>query len=193
MDTDIPMMDDGANGAAVPDTEQLLAQLGQDDPRMAALCRFLVQRQNDATQAVVSAAPVAETVSDDDALAQLQARHERLREIAHAMRRELHALRDRDAITAAALGACQDCWGSDSDCPQCHGRGRPGCYRPDPALYARTVAPAVRRLSRRPQAGQTVQAGPSAMAASTHDSDSDHPLHHHPVRAAGGFVAGLPD
>lgn len=133
----------GAGFDAAPDAATLLAQLGQDDPRMAALCRFFVERQAQAAQAPpdTAASPV-----DGDVLAQLEARLERLRGIARAMKAELHVLRDRDAMLAAALGACDACWGRDAGCGQCAGRGHTGASLPDAPLYARFIAPAVRHL-----------------------------------------------
>lgn len=53
-------------------------------------------------------------------------------------------LSDRDALLAAALGACE-CWGDDSDCAVCGGDGVSGWTEPDDELYATYVRPAVRR------------------------------------------------
>lgn len=55
------------------------------------------------------------------------------------------ALADHWLLLAGALGACA-CWGRDPGCPSCAGDGGPGWERPDPALYAEFVAPAVRRM-----------------------------------------------
>lgn len=130
---------------ALPDADALLAQLGQDDPRMAALCRFFVQRQ---AQVAQDAAATCEDAlhADAAAVAQVEARLERLRGIARGMHAELRVLRERDAVLAAALGACAACWGEDPACAECAGHGRPGAALPDAPLYARVIAPAVRHL-----------------------------------------------
>lgn len=60
--------------------------------------------------------------------------------------RELADLRTVNDTAAAALGACQVCWGGDPGCPVCAGRGRPGFAEPDPELFRKLVAPAVRRM-----------------------------------------------
>jgi hypothetical protein len=52
------------------------------------------------------------------------------------------ALADRMVLLVAALGACE-CWGEDSDCTECSGRGSAGWMPPDPALYDEYVRPAV--------------------------------------------------
>lgn len=165
--------------AAMPDATDLLAQLGDGDPRMAALCRYFAQRQATAEAAVEmpdedAPEPRASGV-DPAAHDALQAEHARLQRVLAAMRRDLRVLRDHNARVAAALGACEACWGRDAACPHCAGRGRPGAESPDDALYARLVAPAVRRL--RHDAG-------------LHDA---RPHFIHPDRAAGSAVAGSLD
>ena len=56
---------------------------------------------------------------------------------------ELHA---RNETLAAALGACDRCWGDDPQCPDCDGHGAPGAAVPDRALFRALVAPALSRL-----------------------------------------------
>ena len=60
--------------------------------------------------------------------------------------RELADLREVNDTLAAALGACRVCWGGDGTCTTCQGRGGSGSRLPDPELFKRLVAPAVRRL-----------------------------------------------
>ena len=59
---------------------------------------------------------------------------------------ELERLQEINDILAAALGACEFCWGDDPECEICHGRGGPGSRRPDRDLFERLVTPALRRL-----------------------------------------------
>jgi hypothetical protein len=56
-------------------------------------------------------------------------------------------LSDRNVVLAAALGACDDCWGRNVDCPICDGAGAPGWVLPDEHLYASYVHPAVRAVT----------------------------------------------
>jgi hypothetical protein len=55
-------------------------------------------------------------------------------------------LADRDAVLAAALGACH-CWGRHADCSLCQGTGTPGWMLPDEQLFASYVRPAVKAIS----------------------------------------------
>lgn len=54
---------------------------------------------------------------------------------------------NRNTVLAAALGACNNCWGTRVDCPICDGAGKPGWVVPDPQLYASYVHPAVRAFT----------------------------------------------
>jgi len=67
---------------------------------------------------------------------------------------EIEALRTRNDMIAAALGACHVCFGEDAWCLNCGGAGKAGSVRPEPVAYARFVKPLLRRL--RP-AGNGVQ------------------------------------
>jgi hypothetical protein len=73
-----------------------------------------------------------------------------LRAQAESMFIELQRLRDLSCDLAAALGACPMCWGGDTDCRSCHGRGGPGFSVPEPELFVKYVVPAARmwRLQR---------------------------------------------
>lgn len=59
---------------------------------------------------------------------------------------ELERLRNRNELVAAALGACDRCFGDDDSCPVCGGEGRPGWEPPDRRLFAEIVGPALERL-----------------------------------------------
>jgi hypothetical protein len=103
------------------------AVLGQDvdaDPT-ALLTQYLLQRQT----------PDDEDGDEDDPLNAGE-------------RAELEDLRRRNEIFAAAVGACEVCWGDDPACPICGGEGRPGWAEPSRGLFAEVAGPALRRLRR---------------------------------------------
>jgi hypothetical protein len=58
--------------------------------------------------------------------------------------------RSRAAATvrfvAALVGACPICLGEDDDCPECGGRGKPGCRQPDGEALIVWIARPLRRL-----------------------------------------------
>ena len=86
---------------------------------------------------------------------------------------EAEALRERNDILAAAVGACHLCWGEDAGCRGCHGRGSPGARRPERVAFRRYITPALRRLQEVPISpgreggGEHVGAG-AASAVPTH-------------------------
>jgi hypothetical protein len=127
-----------------PTIAELATQLGHSDPRMAMLAQVLARRAEAAAAREEEPDPVR-----PERRAQAVGR---LRQLAESMYRELDHLRGRVGELAAALGACSACWGEAPDCPECGGRGTPGCYPPDRVLFRRLVVPAVRRLPGRPTA-----------------------------------------
>jgi hypothetical protein len=58
---------------------------------------------------------------------------------------ELTTLRARHQALASATGACPSCFGEDSSCERCHGRGVPGSRAPEPTQFRKYVLPAMKR------------------------------------------------
>ena len=104
----------------------MLGQDGDADPT-ALLTQYLLQRQT---------ADDDETDDDEDDV------------LTSPERAELEDLRRRNEIFAAAVGACEICWGDDPACPICWGDGRPGWAEPNRGLFAEVAGPALRRLRR---------------------------------------------
>lgn len=69
--------------------------------------------------------------------------------------RELRDLRQVNDTLAGALGACRVCWGGDTGCDVCGGRGRAGFAKPDLELFDELVAPALRRVLTMRRAGRS--------------------------------------
>jgi len=65
----------------------------------------------------------------------------------NAERLHYREISNRNTLLAAALGACNNCWGTRADCPVCDGAGTPGWVLPDPQLFASYVHPAVRAFT----------------------------------------------
>lgn len=143
-----------AGGGEVNVQELLLSQLGDTeddaDPTVGLIARYLAQSQTEQEE--------SETSPDEDeffdspselekARSEERARSfRRLRQMMEQMYEELEALRERNDILSAALGACYLCWGEDFDCPVCSGTGQPGFSMPDRSLLVQLVTPAVQRL-----------------------------------------------
>lgn len=147
--------DSGAESG--PTVQDLLAQMGEVDPRMNVITKILARRQMEAQEKAPSFEEDEDGVIDGEAVESSQQSierrqwSERLRRMATAMYGELEQLRERNDTLAAALGACYLCWGDDVLCEVCHGRGRPGALFPDPELFAQYVAPAMRQAQRQPR------------------------------------------
>lgn len=62
------------------------------------------------------------------------------------LRAELADLREVNDTLAAALGACQYCWGGDEECAMCEGQGSAGWRMPHARLFEELVVPAIHRV-----------------------------------------------
>ncbi len=112
----------------------LLADLARKNPGLAWLPQMLaMQRQAAATSQPTAAsddqsAAEAEIAALRDALAQAEARIDKLVVLNRRLVAELEAARERVADVAATVGACGLCWGEDPRCRSCRGRGKPGLF-----------------------------------------------------------------
>lgn len=147
---------DGAATAGTPDpgvlVQQMLADAGASDPRMAMVAQLLAGRQASSASGDDPRGEELATLAAQ--LAEAEARIEAMKRDGRRLIHAHQACRDRLGQLAAALGACGLCWGDDSNCPSCRGRGRPGMVRPDVELRARLLGP-------RPQTAQPAHPGPN--------------------------------
>lgn len=119
-----------------PRMSEVLAQLGEADPRMALLAKYFAQRETEQSD------------DEEDPPVEAERRREsfeRLQRILKRLYAELEELRQRNDGLAAALGACYLCWGENPECDLCAGTGVPGSRAPDEILLSHYVTPAVRR------------------------------------------------
>jgi hypothetical protein len=169
-----------STGGGTPNVQELLAQLAQRNPTLAALTQQMSGAAN--TSAAPPAAIEGEVVEvpEDSPMTMDQHEIEELR--AHSQRQdgEIAALRDRVDRCAAALGACGACWGTDPACRACRGHGRPGFAKPDETLFEEMILPAVRTL-RSLRGGAAPQGRPHAVRQATaiHEANTARAIDHH--------------
>jgi hypothetical protein len=139
----------------IPDPQQLFAQFGGGNPLLSALGKHFTEIQSNGsghtTGSIIDVEPQAENEEAIDRSNELSEKAStdavnELREDVKVLSAELKALRDRNDLLAATLGACCLCWGQDPECRFCRGRGRPGFTLPDEAHIGEFVLPAIQRL-----------------------------------------------
>jgi hypothetical protein len=118
--------------------QQMIADAGSADPRMAMVAQLLASQQAAIT------APEDDERSEEIAamtlrLAEAEATIEAMKRDGRRLIHAHQACREQLGQLAAALGACGLCWGEDSSCPSCRGRGRPGMVRPDIELRTKLL------------------------------------------------------
>ena len=116
---------------------------GSDTDGTAALVAQLLSQSD----------PAEPDAQSDDEITELRRELRALRGRLADARSELDVLRLRNDQLAASLGACYLCFGSDFECPNCAGQGRPGWIQPDAGLYEQLIAPVSER--RLDEAGAT--------------------------------------
>lgn len=133
--------------------QELLASLAQTNPQLSAIIERMNAANSSAEAATLEAAevtaehdrPSARQEYYEDAEEAAFTMTQELRSQAEALTAELAVYRERVDQCAAALGACALCWGADTACRACRGRGLPGFTLPDELLFEEMVVPAVRR------------------------------------------------
>jgi hypothetical protein len=73
----------------------------------------------------------------------------RARHTIRALREDLSTADTMLRYVAEVFGACETCWGRDSSCPRCTGRGTPGSSVPLEEELLTWVVPALQRLGLR--------------------------------------------
>ena len=146
----------GAGGNPIQDPSQLLSQLGNGNPLVAALSKHFAATQTNGSAPQLTS-PVIDVEPEPEGCEPVaQNGHGRngkavetsdeLREEIQALHTEIKTLRERCDLLASTVGACCLCWGQDPDCRACRGRGKPGYAIPDEELFGKFVLPAMRVL-----------------------------------------------
>lgn len=140
-----------------PTMQELFLELSEDNPQLQGVARYLelcqqsVAEDDDADPGEPEEPDEPEASPPSSAMPRAE-----LVQLLRNLFDEVEELRERNDSLAAALGACYLCWGQDPSCPRCHGGGSPGALRPDRMLFARWIAPALRRWRHgRPGASET--------------------------------------
>lgn len=131
-----------------PLIEQFLQQRLGGDPQMQTLLAMMQSQQ--ITEAEIVEGPPAPYVSgtsvSEEKLEKAHQHIHRLKKRLLELETYLSELEAADEELAHALGACIYCWGEDTQCRSCRGRGVPGSQEPDPILFKQLILPAVRRM-----------------------------------------------
>ena len=152
------LMEAMANGGRSPDfatvAESLSGRRGKGDPRLAVLLE-LMRASQPPPEPPPAPSPAPSPSRAQARIAALRVPTDQaegggspvppaaiVEAMGQALQAERDELRRRNTVLAAALGACELCWGDDRACPSCAGTGAPGTLEVDPELFERYVRPA---------------------------------------------------
>ena len=132
--------------------EQLISQYGADNPRFQQMLAMMQQQQSNAAQqeeiGIAENPPSSverELATFKNRLAKATSKIRHLTAEVEELNEGLDAMVRFSEDLANAVGACTFCWGEDPACRACRGRGKPGVFEPDKALFERFVLPAWHR------------------------------------------------
>lgn len=123
--------------------QQLLEQQARDNPQLQAMMALMEQMK--AGNSEKESRAERELIACRTRLSKAASRIKQLTEEVEELLEEISALEHFEEDLSQALGACTFCWGEDPTCRGCRGRGKPGSFEPDPALFEKFVLPAFRR------------------------------------------------
>lgn len=127
--------------------EQLISQYGGDNPRFQQMLAMMQQSKAAQSEAIEEEEPPIERelAAYKNKLSKAVSKIRQLTSEVEELNEGLNAMVQFSEDLAHAVGACTFCWGEDPSCRACRGRGKPGVFEPDSALFERFVAPAWHR------------------------------------------------
>jgi len=135
----------GASGESIINTFLSQAQIPAEQKSLVNLLMSMNDNQANTGQVFDVDSEIDELDDDESFYDTAQPQQSKVSDI-RQFRQELNDLRDVNDTVAAALGACPVCWGGDTGCEECQGKGYSGSARPDAQLFKELVLPAVRRM-----------------------------------------------
>ncbi|MCW8934383.1 MAG: hypothetical protein OQK98_06640 [Gammaproteobacteria bacterium] len=135
----------GASGESIINSFISQAQIPAEQQSLLNLLMSMSDNQTATGQVFDVDSELDELDEDESFYGTAQPKKSKVSDI-RQFRQELNDLRDVNDTLAAALGACPVCWGGDTGCEECQGKGYSGSARPDAQLFKELVLPAVRRM-----------------------------------------------
>lgn len=121
-----------ATGVDPADWSARLEAAGTSNPWLALMGEMMQQREAEAQEA--------------SELTDCRQRLGRAREVIGRLRQEMEAAHAIVNYISQVFGACPRCWGQDTTCRQCDGRGVPGAFAPQEDELLAWAEPALNRL-----------------------------------------------
>jgi hypothetical protein len=106
----------------------LLDKIGQGDPKLGMLVEFLKKRNAD----------------HESEAAEIEKSRKKIESKILHMERDYQILFERNNLLAKALGACDECWGTEEEC-KCGGSGRVGTQFPNRELFNELIVPVLEK------------------------------------------------
>jgi hypothetical protein len=131
--------------------DTLLTQMETQRPELSDSLKML--REFNRTRQDSQGTVAVDARTDDQHIRDLEALLEKQRNINKDLLKQYERIKDNYQLLlghmdemACATGACPECWGEDSSCAYCRGKGRPGYYLPDQQHFEMYIKPVIQKI-----------------------------------------------
>jgi len=127
--------------------EAYLKLLKEQNPEMAKYIELMQpMMENNETESTVDVPFI--DVELENKINKLKKINQKLFTIIEGLKSQLEFELIQNDDLAKAIGACTECFGDNSDCPECFGTGKPGSNVPDFILFNKYVNPAIQKYNK---------------------------------------------
>lgn len=127
--------------------EAYLKLLKEQNPEMAKYIELMQpMMENNETESTVDVPFI--DVELENKINKLKKINQKLFTIIEGLKSQLEFELIQNDDLAKAIGACTECFGENSDCPECFGTGKPGSNVPDFILFNKYVNPAIQKYNK---------------------------------------------
>ncbi len=133
------------------DFDTLITQMTAQRPELADSLKLMKEFSKKQSEEKEEPAVVAH--SDSEHIKELETLLEKQKAINRNLLKHFEHIKDNYSMLmgqvdemAQATGSCPECWGEDSSCKYCRGRGKPGYYFPDEQLFDCYIKPVIQKL-----------------------------------------------
>jgi hypothetical protein len=113
--------------------EQLMQKMLAERPDLAPFAELFEKQEETPSEEAPATAEIQK----------LEVRNKQLQAKVRRLESELDQLLDFEDVLAKALGACEECWGENTRCTVCRGKGVPGYFLPEKELFMKYIKPAL--------------------------------------------------
>lgn len=136
------------------DIENMIAQQSQSNPKMKFLLDMMKQQKQTAPENNAKTKGQLKKLTLINQ--KLIRRNKLLKRQQKKILKYLNFFIDVNTVFSSAVGACE-CWGEDTSCKECHGKGSPGFFQVNENAFKAYVMPCMEHITEKPKEVQSAE------------------------------------